>query len=115
VDGKPSPERRPTAERRQQAERTNRGGHDDERTEGYVAAIHCDAVTSWLTITTIDGAQHVTLHEKAQARCPSIVVGDYVQLEGVKETEQRFDAYTLTAERTAPVDSPSNASSRRAR
>ena len=99
-----------TEEERRQREHTNRGGLDDDRTEGNVVAVRCadgavaDSV-GWMddgmdapyaVIVNRDGLQKVRLIGEARTTCRSIKVGQYLEADGVKQTEQLFDAENVT-------------------
>lgn len=96
--GEPSErQRKATEEQQQQRERTNRGNKDDAYTEGNVAEVVADAQPPYVIIANRDGLVRVNLHCSSQ--CPRIVVGDYLTVEGTKQTEQLFDAETVSVER----------------
>jgi uncharacterized repeat protein (TIGR01451 family) len=100
---------------RQQRERTNKGGHDDEATEGNVVGVRCLVATPvpelttgfvaapddvpYVLIATRDGIEEVRLTGEARAACQSIQVGDYLEADGVKQNEQLFDADSVTIHR----------------
>jgi hypothetical protein len=91
--------RRLTETERQQHERTNRSGLDDARTEGNVLAVGCDAAVPTITIANRDGPVEVRLLGEAAAACRSAEVGDYLEVDGVKQTEQLYEADTITVRR----------------
>ncbi|MCC6178227.1 MAG: sulfatase-like hydrolase/transferase [Chloroflexi bacterium] len=93
-DDKP---RKETETQRQQRERTNASGLDDYRTEGNVVETHLDATPPSIVIGMRDGNQIVRL--ACQGGCPDIRVGDYVEADGVKETEQLFTAENVVVTR----------------
>jgi uncharacterized repeat protein (TIGR01451 family) len=99
-----------TEEERQQRERTNASSLDDERTEGNVIAVQCASGTPrqpmvyfddgedvpYPIIVNRDGPQKVRLFYETKAQCRSITVGSYLEVSGVKQTEQLFDADAVT-------------------
>jgi hypothetical protein len=88
-----------TDEERQQRQRTNRSNRDDEHTEGNVTAVACDAAIPTITIANRDGLVEIQLLHEAAESCSSARVGDYLEADGVKQTEQLFDADTVTLRR----------------
>jgi CSLREA domain-containing protein len=88
-----------TDEERQQRQRTNRSGRDDEHTEGNVTAVACDASIPTITIANRDGLVEIQLLHEAVQSCSSARIGDYLEADGVKQTEQLFDADTITLRR----------------
>ncbi len=89
--------RRLTEEQRQQRERTNKLGLDDYRTEGDVVETHCEADWPYILLANRDGLEQVRLPREVQ--CSAIQPGDYLEASGVKQTEQLFDADSLTVHR----------------
>jgi hypothetical protein len=111
---------------RVQHDHTNRAGLDDYRSEGDVVAVRCspgdalpaalagqslpfdpDDPAPYIVVGTRDGLQQIRLRGDAASVCSSIGPGSYVQVEGVKEDEGRFDADDVTlsrprSERLAP-------------
>ena len=89
-------------------ERSNASGLDDYSTEGNVVEVRCDTSTPavydvpepthvpYLVIGTRDGHQQLRLIKGAREQCASARVGDYAEADGSKETEQLFDADSLT-------------------
>jgi hypothetical protein len=113
-----------TEEERQQKGRTNRAGLDEYRTEGDVIGVRCtpdqptpptipdsapdhgDGDVPYAIIATRDGAQKVRLQHDARLACSSIHVGDYIEADGLKQTERQAlaqrrqeDAETLERQR----------------
>jgi hypothetical protein len=86
-----------TEEQRQQAEQTNRSGRDDLHTEGDVLAVNLTKQPPEIIIGTRDGRQTIQLHCGSQ--CPTISVGDYVEVDGTKENEGLFYADDVTVTR----------------
>ncbi len=86
-----------TDEQRQDHDLTNRSGHDDVHTEGNVVEVHQDANPPYVVIANRDGL--VTVSLLCGDQCPKIAVGAYLQIDGVKENEQLFDAYDVSVER----------------
>ena len=91
--------RKLTEEERQQRQRTNRSGRDDEHTEGNVTAVACDAAIPTITIANRDGLVEVQLLHEAAQSCGSAQAGDYLEADGVKQTEQLFEADSVTLRR----------------
>jgi hypothetical protein len=90
-DDKPKKE---TDEQRQQREHTNQGGKDDVYTEGSVVEVHQDENPSYIVIGNKDGLVKVIL--QCGSQCPSISVGQYVEIDGTKENEALFYADEVT-------------------
>jgi hypothetical protein len=82
--------RKLTEEERQQRQHTNTGNKADVDTEGNVLEVHLDASPPYIVIGNRDGLVVVRL--LCGDQCPTIRVGDYVQIEGTKEHEQLYDA-----------------------
>jgi len=61
-----------------------------------VLAIRCETDPPDVLIANRDGSQRVRLLDETAAQCGSIWVGDYLEIEGVKENEQLFDAEEVT-------------------
>lgn len=59
-------------------------------------------------VATRDGPQAVHLLEAAREACSAIRAGDSLVAEGVKQTEQRFEAHRITVERQQPPRPPSD-------
>jgi hypothetical protein len=68
--------------------RSNQGGFDDEQTEGNVLAGRCDS--SEIDIGSKDGVVTLKLRKDARGLCQYVQVGNYVQVDGQKETEQLY-------------------------
>ena len=97
-----------TETQRHQRDRTNASGLDDERTEGNVLEVRCDASTPpryevafpthtpYLVIATRDGHQQLRLLYDTRAQCQSIRVGRYAEADGEKQHELLFDVHNLT-------------------
>jgi hypothetical protein len=88
--------RRLTETQRQQREQTNQLGRDDYHSEGNVLDVQPDAAPPFLVIGTRDGRQTVHINGDDW---PDVRVGDYVEVDGVKENEQLFEAETITVTR----------------
>jgi hypothetical protein len=84
------PERRLTAEQGRQKQLTNQSNRDDEFTEGNVLEVGQDEQGRFIVIGNRDGSVVVRL--RCGDQCPTIKVGDYVEVDGVKENEQLFYA-----------------------
>ncbi|MBA2447490.1 MAG: DUF4331 domain-containing protein [Chloroflexi bacterium] len=111
--------RKPTEEERQQQERTNTAGLDEYRTEGNVVGVRCDLsgpamllpevaavelsfsleTVPYAVIATRDGFQQVRLLGDTRTQCGSIKIGDYLEVDGVKQHEFLFDAENVTIRR----------------
>ena len=91
--------RKETEEQHQQRQRTNRSNRDDEHTEGNVTAVACDAPIPTITIANRDGLVEIRLIAEAAQACGSAQGGDYLEADGVKQTEQQFDADSITLHR----------------
>lgn len=106
-------ERKLTEEEKLQRERTNTGGFDDIRTQGNVVGVRCDLGAAipaqaqgvvpfnrddvpYALIATGDGIQQVRLLFDTVTQCGSIQEGDYLEVDGVKQTESLFDAESVT-------------------
>jgi hypothetical protein len=83
-----------TREQRQQREDTNQGNKDDVYTEGSVVEVHLDENPPRIVIGNKDG--QVTVILQCGSQCPSISVGQYVEIDGVKENESLFYADEVT-------------------
>jgi hypothetical protein len=86
-----------TDEQRQQRENTNRGNRDDIATEGNVTELHLDANPPYVVIGNRDGAVRVNL--LCGDQCPTIKVGDYIEVDGENQNEQLFDAEQVTVKK----------------
>jgi hypothetical protein len=86
--------RQQTEEQRRQSDHTNRSGRDDVYTEGDVSAVDLSKQPPEITIVTRDGPQIVQL--RCGDQCPSVKVGDYVEVDGTKQNEGLFYADTVT-------------------
>jgi hypothetical protein len=75
---------------RQRRERTNQLGFDDYHIEGNVVDVVLDADQPYAVIGTRDGLVRVML--PCKDGCPRVRVGDYLEADGVKQTEQLFQA-----------------------
>jgi CSLREA domain-containing protein len=84
-----------TEEERQQRQRTNRSGKDDVHTEGNVVEARCEGDVPTIMIVNRDGIVAVRLLGEAAGACGSAHVGDYLEADGEKVTEQRFDADSI--------------------
>jgi len=80
-----------------QQDHTNQAGRDDYHTEGGIVEVGMNGNQPYAVIGTRDGPVTVLLN--CEPGCPAIQVGDYVQVDGVKETEQRFEAENITVTR----------------
>jgi hypothetical protein len=98
-EDRPDTPRKMTEEQRQQRQRTDRSGRDDVAAEGNVTAIACDAAIPSITIANRDGLVEVQLLHDAALSCSSAQVGDYLEAAGEKQTEQSFEADTITLHR----------------
>ena len=67
-----------------QRDRTNALGLDDDRTQGNVVEVRCDAAIPTVSIANRDGRVEVQLLEDARARCADVNAGDYLEASGVK-------------------------------
>jgi hypothetical protein len=85
---------RRTEEQRRQSEQTNRSGRDDIHTEGDVSAVDLSSQPPEIIILTRDGPQIVQL--QCGDQCPTVRVGDYVEVDGAKQNEGLFYADTVT-------------------
>ena len=90
---------RETEEERRQRARTNQGNKDDDSVEGDVLEVRCDQPWPSVTIANRDGEVEVRLIKEAQAACSSIHVGDYLEADGEKQTEQLFHADSVDIKR----------------
>jgi hypothetical protein len=88
-----------TAEQRQQHDRTNRLGLDDYRTEGNVVAVRPEAEPPEIVLANRDGPVVVQLLGDARDAASTAQTGDYLEADGVKETEQLFQAESVTITR----------------
>jgi len=88
---------RRTEEQRQQAQQTNRSGRDDLHTEGDVAAVDLAKQPPEVVILTRDGRQTVQL--LCGDQCPTVRVGDYIEVDGTKEHEGLFYAENVKVTR----------------
>ncbi|MFN8525950.1 MAG: hypothetical protein U0821_22850 [Chloroflexota bacterium] len=100
--------KRETETEKHQREHSNASGLDDYRTEGNVVGVSCEdtrvdllpevppeavnAKAPFAIIATRDGFQTVRLRKEARNACTSIRLGDYLEADGEKQTEQLFDA-----------------------
>jgi len=91
--------RNETANERQQRQRTNQGGSDDTHVEGNVVEAHSEARPPYVVIANRDGLVEVRLLGEAATSAGSIQVGDYLQVEGEKQTEALFEATDVTITR----------------
>jgi hypothetical protein len=83
-----------TDEQRQQQQHTNAGNRDDVATEGNVMEVA--RTPDGLTIVIANGDGLVTVVYPCGESCPTIRVGEYVQVSGEKENEQRYQADEVT-------------------
>ncbi|MFN8526368.1 MAG: hypothetical protein U0821_24985 [Chloroflexota bacterium] len=107
-----------TEEQIQQRERTNTSNLDDRRTEGNVMSVVCSSLATpiptgagsrgypddgqdppYVIIATRDGDQKVRLYRELKDACGRIQVGDYLEADGEKESEQLFHAENITVTR----------------
>jgi hypothetical protein len=86
-----------TEEQRQQEPRTDRSNRSDVATEGNVLEVVADAQGLTIVIGNVDG--RVTVLLRCGTRCPTIRVGDYVEVDGEKVHEQLYEAETVTVVR----------------
>jgi hypothetical protein len=86
-----------TEEQRQQEQRTNRSNRNDVTTEGNVLEVVADAQGLTIVIGNVDGP--VTVLLRCGARCPTIHVGNYVEVDGEKIHEQLYEAESVTVAR----------------
>ena len=77
-------------EQRHQREDTNTSSLDDVATEGNVVEIGQDAQGPFVMIANRDGLVMVRL--QCGSQCPTLTVGDYIQVEGTKENENLYYA-----------------------
>ncbi|MFN8526703.1 MAG: hypothetical protein U0821_26665 [Chloroflexota bacterium] len=99
-DNRQDKDKKETDEQRQQRERTNKGNKDDVYTEGDVLEIDCSANNvPTVYIGTRDGRQQIRLYYDTKLQCTSILVGDYLEVDGVKQHELLFDAENITIKR----------------
>jgi uncharacterized repeat protein (TIGR01451 family) len=80
-----------------QQDHTNQAGRDDYHTEGGVMEVGMIGTQAYAVIGTRDGPVTVLLN--CESGCPSVHVGDYIEIEGVKENEQLFEAEEVTVSR----------------
>ena len=71
---------------------TNRAGKDDEHIEGNVVEVYPDDRPPYVVIANRDGLVKVVLFKDAANAADSIKVGDYLEADGEKQTEQLFYA-----------------------
>jgi hypothetical protein len=83
-----------TEEQRQQRQRTNAGNRDDVATEGNVVEVTRTSDGLVIVIANADGL--VTVVYPCGSSCPTIRVGDYVQVSGEKVNEQLYQADDVT-------------------
>jgi len=83
-----------TDEQRQQHEHTNAGNRADVATEGNVMAVTRTPDGLTIVIANADGL--VTVVYPCGAGCPTIRVGEYVQVSGEKQHEQLYQADEVT-------------------
>jgi uncharacterized repeat protein (TIGR01451 family) len=76
---------------------TNQSGRDDYYAEGNVTSVVLDAQPPYAMIATRDGLMQVTL--SCAGGCPTVLPGDYIQVDGVKENESLFFAEEVTVTR----------------
>jgi hypothetical protein len=100
-DGEDDRKPKLTEEQRQQRSRTNRSNRDDYAAEGNVVEVRCDATVPTVVIANRDGLLEVRLLRGAAAVCGSIRVGDYLEADGEKQSEQLFDATDVQVRRSA--------------
>lgn len=86
-----------TDEERQQREHTDRSNRDNYATEGNVVEVNLTAGRPYVVIGMRDGLQTIFL--LCGDQCPTIRVGDYVEAEGEKVNEPRFEATEVTVSR----------------
>lgn len=108
--------RRLTEEQRQHQQLTNRSNRADVSTEGNVVGVRCaasdpvpvpprgfivmpDAVPYALISTIDDGVQQILLIGETGPICQAIQLGDYLEADGVKQSEELFEADSVTLER----------------
>jgi hypothetical protein len=91
--------RKETETERQQRERTDRSGKDDVHAEGNVTAVACEAAPPTVTIANRDGLVTVRLLGEAAKACGRTRVGDYLEADGEKLTEQLFEATDVNVQR----------------
>jgi len=96
-DDQVDPRRRQTEEQRQQEQLTNRSNRSDIVTEGNVLEVQVDDQGLTLVIANLDG--RVVIHLRCAATCPTVRVGDYVEVTGEKVNEQRYEAEQITVVR----------------
>jgi hypothetical protein len=86
-------------------------GEDESRTEGDVVGVRCSAsdpvpelstgfivhpeMVPYAVIGTRDGAQQLLLIHEAATSCTSIQVGDYLEADGEKQSEELFHAHEV--------------------
>jgi hypothetical protein len=86
-----------TEEQRRQEQHTNKGNRDDEYTEGNVDEVGQDGQGPFVVLGNRDGNMVVRL--QCGSQCPTIKVGDYIEVDGTKEHEQLFYADEVTVTR----------------
>ena len=86
-----------TEEQRQQEERTNRSNRSDVATEGNVLEVVADKRGLTIVLGNLDG--RVTVLLRFGTRCPTICVGNYVEVDGEKVHEQLYEAESVTVVR----------------
>ena len=92
------PEARPLTEtQRIGRQDSNNAGHDDYSIEGNVVAVDPSAQPPTVTIGSRDGL--VTIMLQCGNQCPTIHVGDHIEIDGVKENEPLFYAEHVTVAR----------------
>ena len=87
-----------TDEQRQDRQLTNRSNRDDVYTEGNVVEVHQDEQPPYAVIANRDGLVRVNL--LCGNQCPTIRIGDYLEVDGQKQTELLFDATDVTVSRS---------------
>jgi hypothetical protein len=85
-----------TDEQRQDRQLTNQSNRDDVYTEGNVVEIGPGTPPAYVVIANRDGL--VTVNLLCNSQCPTIRVGDYLQLDGTKQSEQEFDATDVSVQ-----------------
>jgi hypothetical protein len=86
-----------TEEQRQQEQRTDRSNKSDVATEGNVLEVVADSQGLTLVIGNVDG--RVTVRLRCGSSCPTVRVGNYVEVDGEKVHEQLYEAESVTVVR----------------
>ena len=109
--GPPPPQAENEENRRTRRNNATRG-EDESRTEGDVVGVRCSAsdpvpelskgflvhpdMVPYAVIATRDGAQQVLLIHESAKSCAAIGVGDYLEADGEKQSEELFQAHDVS-------------------